>query len=46
VRFGRQSVRTKVHTVTREPGPLDVFAARGAFRWQDDPFGLEEGRDG
>lgn len=40
--FGRQAVRTKVHTVTREPGPLDVLAGRLARPWQDDPFGLEE----
>jgi Fe-S-cluster-containing dehydrogenase component len=46
VRFGRQQVRTTVLTVTREPGPLDVLAARVAFRWQDDPFGLEETDDG
>ena len=44
--FGRQTVRTKVHTVTREPGPLDVLAGRVGYRWQDDPFGLEEGGDG
>jgi Fe-S-cluster-containing dehydrogenase component len=46
VRFGQQHVRTKVLTVTREPGPLDVLAARTAVRWQDDPFGLEETGDG
>ena len=46
VRFGRQHVRTKVLTVTREPGPLDVLAARVGVRWQDDPFGLEEATDG
>jgi Fe-S-cluster-containing dehydrogenase component len=40
--FGRQAVRTKVHTVTRDPGPLDVLAGRLARPWQDDPFGLEE----
>jgi Fe-S-cluster-containing dehydrogenase component len=45
VRFGYQAVRTKVRTVTRDAGPLDVFAARD-FRWQDDPFGLEENGDG
>jgi Fe-S-cluster-containing dehydrogenase component len=45
VRFGYQAVRTKVRTVTRDAGPLDVFAARD-FRWQDDPFGLGENGDG
>jgi Fe-S-cluster-containing dehydrogenase component len=40
--FGRQVVRTKVYTVAREPGPLDVLAGLGAPAWQDDPFGLEE----
>jgi len=40
--FGRQAVRTKVHTVTRDPGPLDVLMGRLARPWQDDPFGLEE----
>ena len=45
-KFGRQAVRTKVHTVTRDPGPLDVLAGRLARAWQDDPFGLEEGADG
>jgi Fe-S-cluster-containing dehydrogenase component len=44
--FGRQAVRTKVHTVTRDPGPLDVLAGRLARPWQDDPFGLAEGGDG
>jgi Fe-S-cluster-containing dehydrogenase component len=44
--FGRQVVRTKVYTVTREPGPLDVFARQATRPWQDDPFGLEEGGDG
>jgi len=42
VRFGRQSVRTKVLTVGREPGPLDVLFGRAGYAWQDDPFGLEE----
>jgi Fe-S-cluster-containing dehydrogenase component len=42
VRFGRQTVRTKVLTVTREAGPLDVIAGRTGYAWQDDPFGLEE----
>ncbi len=42
VRFGRQTVRTKVLTVTREPGPLDVLCGRTGYAWQDDPFGLEE----
>jgi Fe-S-cluster-containing dehydrogenase component len=46
VLFGRQSVRTKVQTVTRAPGPLDVLAGRTSSAWQDDPFGLEEDRDG
>jgi Fe-S-cluster-containing dehydrogenase component len=40
--FGRQAVRTKVYTITREAGPLDVLAGRQAHAWQDDPFGLEE----
>jgi len=44
--FGRQVVRTKVYTVTREPGPLDVLAGHATLPWQDDPFGLEEGEDG
>jgi hypothetical protein len=44
--FGRQVVRTKVYTVTREPGPLDVLTGRATRPWQDDPFGLEEGGDG
>jgi Fe-S-cluster-containing dehydrogenase component len=43
--FGRQMVRTKVYTVTREAGPLDVRAARATRPWQDDPFGLEESED-
>jgi len=44
--FGREVIRTKVHTVTREPGPLDVLAGRATRPWQDDPFGLEEHDDG
>ena len=44
--FGRQTVRTKVHTVTHEPGPLDVLATGRAHAWRDDPFGLEEDADG
>jgi Fe-S-cluster-containing dehydrogenase component len=44
--FGRQAVRTKVYTVTREPGPLDVLAGRVTPAWQDDPFALEERGDG
>ena len=45
--FGRQSVRTKVLTVAREDGPLDVLRGRTTRAWQDDPFGLdEEGADG
>jgi len=44
--FGGQAVRTKVYTVTREPGVLDVLAGRGTRRWQDDPFGLEEAEHG
>ena len=44
--FGRQSVRTKVLTVAREDGPLDVLSGRFARAWQDDPFGLEEDGDG
>ena len=46
VRFGRQVVRTKVRTVTRMPGPLDVLDGERRFRWQDDPFGLAEDGDG
>jgi Fe-S-cluster-containing dehydrogenase component len=44
--FGRQSVRTKVLTVVREDGPLDVLSGRLATAWQDDPFGIEEHDDG
>ncbi len=44
-RFGPQTVTTKVFTVAREPGPLDVLAG-GAAPWQDDPFGLAEADDG
>jgi Fe-S-cluster-containing dehydrogenase component len=44
--FGRQAVRTKVYTVTREDGPLDVLAARATRPWRADPFGLEENEDG
>jgi len=44
--FGRQTVRTKVHTVTRDFGPIDVLAGLATRPWQDDPFGLEEGGDG
>ena len=45
--FGRQAVRTKVYTIAREPGPLDVLSGRQAPAWQDDPFGLnEEGAHG
>ena len=44
--FGRQSVRTKVLTVAREDGPLDVASGRTARAWQDDPFALEEIADG
>ena len=40
--FGRQAIRTKVYTVVRERGPLDVLSGRGAHAWQDDPFGLDE----
>jgi Fe-S-cluster-containing dehydrogenase component len=42
-RFGTQLVPTKVATVVddQDAGPLDVLAGAGAFRWQDDPFGLE-----
>lgn len=40
--FGRQAIRTKVYSVARESGPLDVLAGRQARGWQDDPFGLEE----
>jgi Fe-S-cluster-containing dehydrogenase component len=42
VRFGRQRVRTKVLTIAREPGPLDVLFGPARYAWQDDPFGLEE----
>jgi Fe-S-cluster-containing dehydrogenase component len=44
--FGRQALRTKVHSVTRDPGPLDVLGGRLMRGWQDDPFGLEEDADG
>jgi Fe-S-cluster-containing dehydrogenase component len=44
--FGRQSVRTKVLTVARDDGPLDVLAGRRGGAWQDDPFALEEHGDG
>jgi Fe-S-cluster-containing dehydrogenase component len=45
--FGRQAVRTKVFTIVRESGPLDVLSGRQARPWQDDPFGLaEEGAHG
>jgi Fe-S-cluster-containing dehydrogenase component len=44
--FGRQAIRTKVYSVTREPGPLDVLSGRATRPWQDDPFGLEEDGDG
>ncbi len=43
--FGRQTVRTKVYTVTVEPGPVDVLSGRHATRWQDDPFAIEEMTD-
>ena len=46
VRFGRQTVRTKVLTVVREAGPLEVIGGRSAHHWQDDPFGLEEAGNG
>jgi Fe-S-cluster-containing dehydrogenase component len=45
--FGRQTVATKVATVVtdREPGPLDVLLGREPdFRWQDDPFAMEQPR--
>jgi Fe-S-cluster-containing dehydrogenase component len=41
-RFGAATVRTKVYTVAREPGPLDVVTGRLQAPWQDDPFGLED----
>ena len=41
-RFGAQHVRTKVYTVVRQPGPVDVVEGATARPWQDDPFGLEE----
>jgi Fe-S-cluster-containing dehydrogenase component len=42
-RFGSQTVRTKVLTVARDEGPVDVLSGRRTPAWQDDPFGLEEG---
>ena len=46
VLFGRQTVRTKVYLLTRDPGPLDVVGGRAGYTWQDDPFGLEEDAHG
>jgi len=44
-RFGSQPVATKVATVVDDAalGPIDVMAGESAVRWQDDPFGIEEG---
>lgn len=44
-RFGSQPVATKVATVVDDAalGPIDVMAGETAARWQDDPFGIEEG---
>ncbi|MCB1269444.1 MAG: 4Fe-4S ferredoxin, partial [Microthrixaceae bacterium] len=44
-RFGSQPVATKVATVVDDAalGPIDVMAGETAVRWQDDPFGIEEG---
>ena len=39
-RFGNQYVATKVRTVARSGGEIDVVAAAGARPWQADPFGL------
>jgi Fe-S-cluster-containing dehydrogenase component len=41
--FGAQLVRTKVYSVVREPGPVEVRVGRGRTHWLDDPFGLDEG---
>ncbi len=38
--FGNETVRTRVHTVVDEAGPLQVTARPTASPWQDDPFGL------
>jgi len=44
-RFGNQIVPTKVATVVDDAslGPVDVMGGEQPARWQDDPFGLEEG---
>jgi Fe-S-cluster-containing dehydrogenase component len=42
--FGRQQVTTRVHAVAHVDGPFDVLGERGAPRWLDDPFGLDEER--
>ena len=44
-RFGSQVVATKVATVVDDTtlGPIDVMSSGRGTRWQDDPFGLEEG---
>jgi len=44
--FGRQTIRTKVYTVTRDPGPIDALGGAATRPWQDDPFGLEEDAGG
>ena len=41
-RFGNQQVVTKVRTVADGAGPIEV-GAEASFRWQDDPFGLDDG---
>ena len=43
-RFGNQQVVTKVRTVADGAGPIEV-GAEASFRWQDDPFGLDDGSD-
>lgn len=44
-RFGNQIVPTKVATVVDDSdlGPIDVMGSPGGDRWQDDPFGIDEG---
>ncbi len=39
--FGRQTVTTKVRTVTDHAGPIEVTVGQRATRWLDDPFGLD-----
>ncbi|MEZ5169279.1 MAG: 4Fe-4S dicluster domain-containing protein [Acidimicrobiia bacterium] len=38
--FGNATVRTKVHAVVGDPGPLQVTDGPFEAPWQDDPFGL------